>query len=114
MRIDARVEVKDFLPRDGEVRKALSAAIRKAAFDVEGRAKVNAPVDTGALRNSIQAKAEAGALEAEVVTGIEYAIHQEFGTGRMAAQPFMIPAADAVRPDFEKAVAAVLRQLGRR
>lgn len=32
--------------------------------------------------------------------GVDYGIHQELGTTKMAAQPFMTPAAEAVRQPF--------------
>lgn len=113
MRIDARVTVRDFIPKDGELRKTLSNAVRVAAFQLEARAKVNAPVDTGFLRNSIQATVEPGALEAEVAAGAQYAVHVEYGTGNASAQPFMTPAADAVKPKLERTVASVLRKIGK-
>lgn len=36
--------------------------------------------------------------------GVDYGVYQEFGTYKMAAQPFMNPAADAVRPAFEAGI----------
>jgi hypothetical protein len=38
--------------------------------------------------------------------GAEYGIFQELGTRFMSAQPFLAPAAEAARPDFERAVKA--------
>lgn len=83
------------------------AAVTAAAAQVEAHAKTTAPVDTGNLRSSIQAR-PAGALAADVVAQAEYAIYQEFGTYKMAAQPFMGPAAEAVRPAFEAAMRQVI------
>lgn len=37
----------------GELRQQAAKAVRKAAFDIEAKAKIAAPVDTGFLRNSI-------------------------------------------------------------
>jgi len=39
-----------------------------------------------------------------VADGVEYGLFQELGTSRMAAQPFMVPAVEAVRPGFVKAM----------
>ena len=94
-----------------ETRKKLSQVVRKAAFDIEAQAKANAPVDTGALRNSIQAETT-GELEGEVGVGVEYGPYVEFGTVKTAPQPFLGPAVDAVQPAFEKAVAAVIARAG--
>jgi HK97 gp10 family phage protein len=66
-------------------------AIMEGAYMVEGDAKQFAPVDTGALRNSIETE-EGKGISAIVHDGVEYGKYQEFGTYKMAAQPFMIPA----------------------
>jgi phage protein, HK97 gp10 family len=84
-----------------------AAAVSKAVSDVEGHAKDHAPVDTGALKNSIQGRST-GALSGEVGVGVEYGIFQEFGTYKMAAQPFMTPAAEEVRPSFEAAMRRIV------
>jgi len=41
-----------------------------------------------------------------VADGVEYGIHQELGTHRTAAHPFMRPAVESVRPGFAKAFKA--------
>ena len=38
-----------------------------------------------------------------VADGVNYGIHQEFGTVKMAAHPFMVPALEHVRAGFEQA-----------
>jgi len=45
-----------------------------------------------------------GKVERYVADGVEYGIYQETGTSRMAAQPFMHPAAEAVRPGLTQAL----------
>jgi HK97 gp10 family phage protein len=85
------------------LRQLASRAVRKAAFDIEAHAKVNAPVDTSNLRNSIQA-VEIDELHAQVGTAVEYGIYQEFGTHKMHAHPYLIPASETVKPSFEKAI----------
>lgn len=66
------------------------------AFEVESAAKPLAPVDTGALRNSIKA-IKRGELLWWVIVGVEYGKFVEFGTSRHAAQPFLIPAVERVQ-----------------
>ncbi len=80
--------------------------VAKAAFDIEGRAKMAAPVDTGFLKSSIQASG--GGLEWVVSAGAEYSVHQEFGTRHMAPHPFLIPAAEMVRPSYIAAMAQLV------
>jgi len=65
------------------------------AHQVEGASKALAPVDTGALKNSIETK-KVKMNEWRVQDGVEYGIYQELGTSRMAAQPFMVPAVEIV------------------
>lgn len=85
-----------------------NAVIAKAALDIEAGAKSRAPVDTGFLKNSIQA-AKVGDLHWRVTVGADYGIYVEHGTSRMAAQPYMRPAIDAVRPAFIAAMRQVCK-----
>ncbi len=74
-------------------------AVKAVAFQVEGIAKTLAPVDTGALRNSIHTeKMEEGTYM--VADGVEYGIYQELGTHKMAAHPFLVPALEQVAKQF--------------
>lgn len=131
--------LKNRLP---EIRSVLTfevdQAVRKAAFDLAAHAKDLAPVDTGALKNSIwvltskdstygealqaalarNPKAQAVSPPAVpppgtayVGAGVHYAVYVEYGTRRMAARPFMRPAADAVGPGLAGALRGVLKRL---
>jgi HK97 gp10 family phage protein len=71
-------------------------AMNAIAFQVEGEAKNLAPVDTGALKNSLNTQ-KIGESKYYIQDGVEYGIYQELGTRRMAAHPFMIPAIEKVR-----------------
>lgn len=96
------VQSKNNLPRiQINLKKALSQLVRKTAFSIEARAKALAPVDTGALRNSIQTEIK-GPLQATVGTNLEYAAYQEFGTRYQKGHPFMTPAFDAEMKEFGK------------
>ncbi len=68
----------------------VSQAIASATFSTEAGAKIAAPVDTGALRNSITSEIEP--MRGSVSVGVEYAAHVEFGTSHQAAQPYLMPA----------------------
>jgi HK97 gp10 family phage protein len=85
----------------------LPAALRKRAQNVseaaarqcEALAKINAPVDLGALRAEIHVE-RVGADAYDVVSSMDYSLPQELGTWKMTAHPYMTPAAEAVRPRF--------------
>lgn len=85
----------------------LASTLRRAADDIEQperalddagrlvatRARGYAPVDTGALANSIEASREGA--EVKVGTGIGvYAGVQEYGSSHTPAHPYMRPALD--------------------
>lgn len=56
----------------------------------------NAPVDTGALRSSLTSESMmTGELTYTISDGVEYGVYQEFGTSRIPARPFMLPAIEA-------------------
>lgn len=73
--------------------------LKKQGIKVQRRAKQNAPVDTGRLRSSIAEELgrEGSDLVERIGTDVEYALFQEVGTSKMAAQPYLRPALDAVR-----------------
>lgn len=70
--------------------------------------------DTGVLGNNIETVQKAPLL-VEVSSNAPYSAALEFGTSKMAARPFMQPAADKIRPEAtDLVVAAVKRAVGRR
>lgn len=101
--------------------------IRRLAFEIERAAKQNAPVKTGALKSSIYTVTEttdgydkaAGAVAgknpdidlmeipdpdgnilARVGPCVEYGEYVEFGTSRMGAQPYLLPAVEQEEGKF--------------
>lgn len=79
--------------------------IAKTAHDIEATAKQMAPVDTGAMRNSIGV--DTGVLQATIGPTVSYAPYVEFGTSRQAPAAFMGPALDRNNPDFYAAMDAI-------
>lgn len=73
------------------LRSGLSETERSAEAMAQ-TARQLAPVETGLLRGSITA--EVTGLQAEVGPNVDYAVFVEYGTSRMAPQPFMGPAGD--------------------
>lgn len=91
--------------------RALSAAERavvKALADIEGLAKQRARVDTGNLKNSIAVEMEDNLGGTVGPRSVDYAIYQEYGTYKMAGQPYMRPAAQTVKPQFMAAMREIL------
>ena len=75
-----------------------------------GKAGMNAPVDTGALRNSIPAESHmSGSAKYTIQDGVEYGVYQELGTSRMAAQPFLVPAIESLANAFLNAFAGLFK-----
>ncbi|ATO43325.1 phage protein [Loigolactobacillus coryniformis subsp. torquens DSM 20004 = KCTC 3535] len=74
-----------------KIQKEIDGAIWETAQRVERAAKLNAPVDTGYLRQNIVAK-KTGNLTARVDSFAFYSFYQEYGTRKMAAHPYFRPA----------------------
>ena len=93
-----------------KAKSEVSKIVRAAAFQLQGLARVNAPVDTGALRASISVghplggDLRPGDLSAQIGPTVEYGAFVEFGTSRSGGQPYMTPAAEAVLPVFEQRI----------
>lgn len=67
---------------------------------LQRKAMAKAPIDTGTLMRSITMDTEDDGLTATVTPAAEYAAYVEYGTRFMAAQPYLRPAFDAVKPQF--------------
>lgn len=68
------------------------SAPKRVADRIAATARTLVPVDTGALRASIESVSVEAGKEADVIVGKEYGIYVELGTYKMAAQPFLYPA----------------------
>lgn len=90
-----------------KIRSAEVALVNKMATTAVENIKMLAPVLTGAMRDSVHVE-EAATLEkpeALVVCGdtiVDYAPYVEFGTHRMAAQPFFIPGIEQTKQNFSE------------
>lgn len=90
----------------GGMEQRAGVIVRKAALDIQAQAIRMAPVDTGTLRNSIQAR-KVRPFAWEVTVGAEYGVYVEWGTRFMAAQPYFRPAITKVQPEFVAAMRTV-------
>lgn len=75
---DNRIEVK------GVLESAAIAFLNEAAGEVQSVAQRNSRVKTGQTRGSYEYQVDENGLEAEVGSGLENAIWEEFGTGEYA------------------------------
>lgn len=93
----------------GQVGRRASVALHKTAFDVEATAKEFAPVDTGALMNSIgtdfYGDGRFESMSAEIGPTVDYGAYVEWGTSTHAPQAFMGPALDRHGWELEAAIA---------
>lgn len=76
-----------------EIQPRAANVVLEYGILMAGDAAKGAPVDTSALRNSILSESGmTGNLMYTVSDGVEYGVWQEFGTSRVPAHPFLIPA----------------------
>ena len=90
---------------------AVADAVDTVAFQIEADAKDLVPVDTGHLKGSIQAQPSNDGLSAAVNVFATYAAYVEFGTSRMRAQPYLVPAVEMNRPRLEASLGMLERML---
>jgi HK97 gp10 family phage protein len=110
------------LPPD--IFRAVQDLAKETAVRVAERAKEIVPVRTGHLLESIDAVFDEDVEDpdsdgsprafepVQVVADTPYASFVEFGTSKMAAQPFLGPAAEELEPDFLAGVDTILEGLG--
>ena len=72
---------------------------------IEADARGRAAVRTGEMRSRVHTVMDAGGLGGSVIDDSDHAIYNEYGTSKMAAQPFMGPA-------FESGVPGLAEELG--
>ena len=89
-----------------QVPELVMQIVEKAASDIVNQAQQAAPVDTGALRASIGMEMT-GPAEATVSVGVNYGAYVEYGTVKMAAQPYLTPAVEANRDPFNQAFSQI-------
>lgn len=94
-----------------DVPRRSSLVVRKSSTDLERQMKARAAVDTGYLKSSIGTDfgTEGNLTYGDTGPAADYGAHVEFGTRNMAPQPYAMPAADAVGPNFIAAVEAVMK-----
>jgi HK97 gp10 family phage protein len=85
---------KKFSEISKNVETEIEQALVNSALIVERDAKLNCPVDSGRLRQSITHRLidEGSNSVAEVGTNVKYGKMVEFGTSKQSAQPFLFPA----------------------
>ncbi|MGH2519755.1 MAG: hypothetical protein ACRDF8_08130 [Chloroflexota bacterium] len=119
-----------------ELHHQVGQVVRKTAFDIQRDAMGLAAVDTGAMKNAVYVETSGDSsygeaasaaegmnpegtvlsevqsppddLTAIVAEAMSYGAYQEMGTVRMAAHPYMTPAAEANRQPFLSAMSRLL------
>lgn len=86
--------------------KAVTTAMEAIALKAEAYGKINCPVDTGRLRNSITG--ESDEKTAQVGTNVEYGPYVELGTSRMAERPFIKPAIENHLDEYKQIIQVTL------
>lgn len=96
-----------FISHAKEALEGISAAKRRALEIIGGKAESYAkklcPVDTGRLRNSITHQQRDENTEV-IGTNVEYAPYVELGTHKMAAKPFLRPAAENHTAEYRRII----------
>lgn len=77
-----------------QVDQRAAEVIYETSNAIRDTAKQLAPVDTGALRDSISAGMHSDGLGASIGPTVDYGLQGEYGTTTKAPRPFLAPAAD--------------------
>ena len=95
----------DELPE--QMRKGAERAVADETHEVTEDMRGSVPVDTGALRDGMQA--EVDGLKGQAVSTAKHSFAVEGGTSRQVAQPFAQPAAERSRVRFPDRVSEAIR-----
>jgi hypothetical protein len=103
-----KVTKNDFARIGAGARRKAGQLVRKTAADVEAGTKVRSRVgETGNMRAGWQQEPD-GEYAVIVYNNVEYAIHHEYGTYKMTAQPMLHPSMDEERRPFDAGMARLL------
>lgn len=104
IRVEGLDGVLDALRRkEKEIEQKIHKGLSKGGQIVKSEARARCPVDTGELRRSITKQTEG--LTCVVGANKEYAGYVEFGTCKMAAKAFLIPALLSKKDEVIQAIA---------
>ncbi len=89
-----------------KVPKEVKQVIARKTLDIQRSAKQivreKGLIKTGNMRNSIFTKLTTDGFTGEIVSEADYSAYIELGTVNMDARPFMKPAYEKEKPDFDK------------
>jgi len=102
--IKGLAELNKQLENLGEIN--IPRASLAGALVLQRYSQINAPVDTGFLRNSAESRKSQNGAELEFAANYSYYV--EFGTSKMEAQPYVRPAIDG---HFKEIVEAVKEEV---
>jgi len=110
--MNIKCEIPSNLTEDksAEFELMISDIVNKAALQIEREAKLNCPVDTSNLKNSIHAK-PIDETSAQVGTNIEYAPYVNYGTIHMSARPFFTNAVNSVEDEFKSKIQQAVKSI---
>ncbi len=91
-----------------QMRKGAERAVAEETEEVTQDMRESVPVDTGALRDGMQA--EVDGLAGRAVSTAPHSFAVEGGTSKMPAQPFALPAAERSRTRFPGRVSEAIRE----
>lgn len=93
-----------------QMRPKAAGIVNRYGLAIATDAVKRAPVDTGALINSIMSESKMiDEMTYRVQDGVTYGVFQELGTSKMAARPFLKPALEAWRSKFLAAFAELFK-----
>lgn len=112
--IKIEIETDKFVANLQKLSKQIQQAVKKefvwAGVETQNRARVNCPVDTGTLRNSITYE-QKGDFDIIVGAYTDYASFVEYGTRKMSAQPYLNPAFEEVSKEFQARIERILSEV---
>ena len=94
-----------------DIERGQERFVRDGGLVIESNMKRRTPVDTGRLRGSITSEvgADSDGPYSDTGPNVDYAEYVEYGTSRMAAQPYAEPGFQASRPAIDALAARELK-----
>lgn len=88
-------------------KKKIDEALVNTGLEAEGICVQEAPIDTGRLRGSISSK-HMGDGEVGITSDVEYWVYLQYGTSKMAANPFVTRTVEQIPKILDKNIKDLL------
>ena len=110
VKLEGLEELKHVINVKSRQTQEVKHAVLMNGSQLQQKAQMKSPVDTGNLKRSIKLSVENGGMRAKVEAEAEYAPYVEYGTRLMNAQPYLTPSFNEQKVKFQNDIDKLMKK----